>query len=70
LAEWIGKDPLARAAQRLKSLGVEDLIIPETAAVEARIAAALEAAHSGLGPSADRVLEHVFRVENLSPCEA
>jgi pyruvate dehydrogenase E1 component alpha subunit len=70
LSDWLEKDPIARTAERLKACGVGDLS-QETAAIEAQIARALDAAEVGLMASSDRVLDHVFASGpgESPPCE-
>ena len=57
LAEWLARDPIARAAQRLRELGFENL---DQSAVLVQVNSALEASRKAGLPPAARVLEHVY----------
>lgn len=70
LAEWLLRDPISRAEERLRELGVASLA-EEKDQVRSQIAAALEAARAAPEPPPARVLEHVWvessEVESTEP---
>ena len=68
LSEWISKDPIVRITERLKACGCEDLSM-ETAAIDAEIERALDAAEVAVMPPSERSLDHVFRSQEALACE-
>ncbi len=60
LADWIGRDPIARVADQLAEAGVGDLACRERA-IAARIDRALTAARGAAPPSRQRVTEFVWQ---------